>query len=249
MQGPHCIAPTPILGPEEVLVYDVDLAPGTARTDDLMSILDERERERALRFVTAELTRKYVVSHAMTRWGLARHLGIAPQGVSFVQGDHGKPSLSPRHESRLEFNISHSGDRCLIALGEVQMLGVDVERIRPLENWMDIAERFFAPRETEQLSVLPPNLVGAAFFGTWASKEAYIKALGLGLALNLASFEVEVDPNREAGLLWTLDANEGPAYWSMRRIEVGSRYRATLAVRGHCRQVHRIAVTTESFAP
>ena len=63
-------------------------------------------------------------------------------------------SRDPRGRPRLEgafaewdCNWSHSGDGLLIALGRGVRLGIDLERVRPRERALDLAQRFFTAPE------------------------------------------------------------------------------------------------------
>jgi 4'-phosphopantetheinyl transferase len=231
MSGSHRSPEELSIKPHDVHVYDIDLAVNDGSTDLLFGLLDSREREQANRFVTSELRRRHILSHGHLRIILGRYLGVTPEEVVFVQLIRGKPALDPVHGSPVTFNLSHSGDKCLVAVATERDIGIDVERVRPLAEWREIAQRFFSQRETARLSELPPELTEAAFFATWTRKEAYIKALGLGMALDLGAFEVEVDPRQESRLIWALDASEGPSAWCMRNVPVAPGYHAALAVR------------------
>jgi 4'-phosphopantetheinyl transferase len=232
MDGQRPSTSIPTIGPREVHVYDVGLELDAIDVEKLAKVLDERELATAARFATVSLRRKYVASHARLRSVLSRYLNLAPTEVRFLHGEQGKPWLDPCHRSNVRFNLSHSGEKGLVAITTNREVGIDVELIRPLEDWREIAERFFSQRETVRLSSLPPHLVERAFFATWSRKEAYVKALGLGLALDLGAFEVEVDPRNEARLEWTLDDLEGPTKWSLRDIHVGPEYHAAIAIEG-----------------
>jgi 4'-phosphopantetheinyl transferase superfamily len=52
---------------------------------------------------------------------------------------------------------------------------VDVELVRPDFGGDEIAERYFAPQEVEELRILPPSLRAEGFFLCWTRKEAYVK--------------------------------------------------------------------------
>ncbi|HMA92872.1 MAG TPA: 4'-phosphopantetheinyl transferase superfamily protein [Polyangiaceae bacterium] len=215
-----------------VHLYDIDLSRHYDDIESLRNVLSDHERTRAARFVTERLQHDYIVSHGVTRLILSRYVASAPEQLVFVQGEHGKPALDPSHSSSVRFNLSHSGNKCLIAVTNAREVGVDVEKIRPLDDWFEIAKRFFSARETEQLLQLPEALRRNGFFATWSRKEAYIKAIGMGLALELGSFAVEADPRVQARLLWTRDDAEEPAHWEMRTLRVEAGYHAALAVRG-----------------
>ena len=225
-----------------VHVFDFDLRVGDRELNELIQVLDEHEVAQAQRFATADLKRKYVASHGNVRHVLGRYLGVSPGEVRLFVGSHGKPSLHAAHASSLRFNLSHSGEKCLLALTLNREVGVDVERVRPLEDWREIAHRFFSNRETARLAELPAHLSEQAFFATWSRKEAYIKALGLGLALDLSSFEVEVDPRKPGQLIWAANETEGPKQWLMCDVDVDPEYRAALAVRDQ-----RCSITTRTF--
>jgi len=223
---------TPRIEPAAVHVYDIDLSRHYDEIESLRDVLSEHERSRAARFVTERLQHDYIVSHGATRLVLSRYVESAPDRLSFVQGEHGKPALDPCHSSSVRFNLSHSGNKCLIAVTNAREVGVDVEKLRALEDWLEIAKRFFSSRETEQLMLLPEALRRDGFFATWSRKEAYIKAIGMGLALELGSFAVEADPRAQARLVWTRDDAEEPAHWEMRTLQVEAGYHAAVAVRG-----------------
>jgi 4'-phosphopantetheinyl transferase len=54
-------------------------------------------------------------------------------------------------------------------------IGVDVERVRPLVDYAELAERFFPPSEAEGVTEQ------ADFFRRWTRIEAALKATGAGL--------------------------------------------------------------------
>src|SRR5438094_10495422 len=82
----------------------------------------------------------------------------------------------------LRFNVSHSKSLGLYAVTRDRRVGVDIERIRPLPDLDEIAERVFSPEERLALRRLPPARRPEGFFNCWSRKEAYGKAIGYGLA-------------------------------------------------------------------
>ena len=93
----------------------------------------------------------------------------------------------------LRFNLSHTDGliACAVTIG--REVGVDVEHIqRRLTH--DVAGRFFAPREVDDLKALPEDEQQRVFFDYWTLKEAYIKARGFGLALPLGDFAFTLAP-------------------------------------------------------
>ena len=53
------------------------------------------------------------------------------------------------------FNFSHSQDLALCALSRDRMIGVDIEHVRNLVGYADIAERFFSIQEIEAIAAQP----------------------------------------------------------------------------------------------
>lgn len=84
------------------------------------------------------------------------------------------------------YNLSHSGDYTLLALSDNEV-GVDIERIKPVD--LRLAEKFFTKKEWEAIEGAGGGAL-RLFYRTWVIKEAYLKALGVGLNRPLNSFEV-----------------------------------------------------------
>ncbi len=142
--------------------------------------------------------RRFVAARALLRQLLASYLGSEAGTVAFSYGTHGKPRLAGR-AGGLHFNLSHAGSRALFAFGG-NRVGVDLEVIRPLRDPDAVAKRFFSERETQMLAALHPSTRQRAFFACWTRKEAYVKALGTGIANTLPGFSVVIDPSSEPAL-------------------------------------------------
>lgn len=175
------------LAPDEVRVIAAGLDPGAARLHALSELLATDERARAERFVFELHRRRFSAARGLLREVLGALLGVAPASLRFQYGPHGKPRLAG---SWLSFNVSHSGERALVAIARERELGVDIEAVRGDVEHEAIARRFFAPGEQRALASLPEHARARAFFEVWTRKEAYVKLLGGGLAEGLQGFEV-----------------------------------------------------------
>jgi 4'-phosphopantetheinyl transferase len=80
-------------------------------------------------------------------------------------------------------------------------VGIDVEAIRPLADADAVAAHFFSRPEHAAYRALDPRDRPLGFFQCWTRKEAFIKALGEGLAHPLDSFDVSLAPGASAELL------------------------------------------------
>jgi 4'-phosphopantetheinyl transferase len=142
---------------------------------------------------------RWIVARATLREILGGCLGTDPRALVFSYGPQGKPALAtPAGE--LQFSLAHSAHLAMYAVTVGYPIGVDVERLRPVPEMGRIAERTFSPRECATLRGLPPTLRPAGFFNCWTRKEAYIKAVGLGLSYPLDRFSVSLAPGEPARL-------------------------------------------------
>ena len=101
----------------------------------------------------------------------------------------------------------------LLGIAESGRIGVDAESIRTGIEVEDLSRRFFAPAETEEILALAPDAQLAAFFTCWTRKEAFVKALGIGLSAPLDQFRVTVladEPARLVSVAW-----DHPDRWSL----------------------------------
>jgi 4'-phosphopantetheinyl transferase len=198
---------------------------------NLESILSADERERARRFYFQRDRSRWLVGRGCLRMLLGRYLDVPPETLSFGYGRFGKPHLNGL-ETPVQFNASHSGDILLIAVTLDRAVGIDVERIRSSLSVLEIAERFFSPRERGALAALPEALRTDAFFDCWTRKEAYIKARGEGLSLPLNGFDVAFGRGEPAKLLATRPDAAEACRWGLRELDIDDGYKAALAVEG-----------------
>lgn len=122
------------------------------------------------------------------RTGIARYLDIDEDIVDLHRSDTGRLVLaSPA--SDLRFSASHSGDALLLGFlrgdASVNLIGVDIERLKPRPNALALARRYFTAYEAGMLGTMPQPEREGAFHRLWTAKEALLKALGQGLAHGL----------------------------------------------------------------
>jgi 4'-phosphopantetheinyl transferase len=219
----------------EVDVWAVRLESSEHGAGALVATLSTDEQQRADRFHFDRDRWRFICGRGVLRQLLGTYLNVSPVDITFGYGTYGKPALSGRGEGLLKFNVSHSHELALVAVGDVEM-GVDVEAIRPMADADEIASRFFSSREVADLRALPLTLRDAAFFACWTRKEAYLKALGSGLARPLDGFTVTLAPATPIELVVHGDARE-TARWSIRELSPPAGYAAALVTEGCPTQV------------
>jgi 4'-phosphopantetheinyl transferase len=155
---------------------------------DCCLALSAEERGRADRFVRDQDRRAYIISHFELRRLLGEKLNVAPQDLKFSADEHGKPYL-PDYCENVHFNISHSGDYCLIGISG-EKIGVDIEKMSDKSDFMGISERFFARNECLYIKCRALAERQLAFYQIWTLKEAYVKAIGKGIVYGFEKFSV-----------------------------------------------------------
>lgn len=212
----------------QVWTLDLDQVDHLGRTWDRYLSVDERARSR--RFANETLRRRWVRAHGGLRVVLAGRIACDPASLRFRQGPYGKPEID-HPTSSLRFNLSRSRGLALVGITRGIPLGIDIEHVRPIPEMDDIAEARFSAAERTTLRNLPAPARLRAFFACWTRKEAYVKALGLGLSADLASFDVSLHPDQNASLLAIEGSRETAKAWSLIHFEPKPGYIGALALR------------------
>lgn len=200
------------------------ISPETHGTYQL--VLSDDELERAARFRFDIHRSRFTAARAILRTLAAGYLGLAPGDVEFCYGMNGKPEIAG---APFYFNASHSEDQGLFAFTQIAPLGVDLEHVRPVSEMVDIAGRFFSPREAAAILALPARERTVAFFRCWTRKEAFIKATGEGLSFALDRFAVSLDES--AALLCVEPDTAEASEWSLFHLDPEEGYIGALAIR------------------
>lgn len=221
------------LDADEVHVWRASLDRDAGEVERLRAVLAPDEQARAERFLFPDVRSRFVVARALLRMILARYAKAEPGELRFDYGPHGKPSLAaPWAREQVRFNMSDSHGMGLYAVARGRELGADIERVRDNISYERLALRCFSEAEFRSFRAAPPELRREAFFNGWTRKEAYIKAIGLGLSFPLKSFTVRLTPNEPAALLWVKDGADEPERWTMRALHPADGWAAAVAVEG-----------------
>jgi 4'-phosphopantetheinyl transferase len=214
----------------DVHVWTAHVGEGDRAAADWWRILDRQERTRAAQFSFERDRLRFIEAHGIVRRILAEYCDADAATLIFARNRHGKPSLVPRTKGpHLQFSVSHSGNCCMLAVALERSIGIDVEKVRDLPQAIDIAQGYFTPAEAGALAVLPGTVRRDAFFALWTHKEAMVKALGVGLATNLARVEFDLDERGELRLAaWNGDRSVARK-WSTFRLDAAPGYVAAIA--------------------
>jgi 4'-phosphopantetheinyl transferase len=163
------------------VVWWARLADHRPGLDDILSTSEVGRSDRLVR--AADRTRQRLGA-ALLRCAVAELTGSAPADVVVDRTchrcgrPHGRPVLPGTH---LHASVTHSGDLVGVALTRTAPIGLDVERIAPIDV-------HGLSRIVLDAGDKAPDLVG--FYTYWTRKEAVAKATGDGLAAPLAKVRV-----------------------------------------------------------
>ena len=223
-----------------VHVWSASLDVSADRLAILENALSPEERAQAARYRTALLTARYVAARGTLREILAAYLRLPPRELVLAYDENRRPLLdTSAHPHAPQFNVTHADGLALFAVTATRRIGVDVERVAPFANMLDVAKGFFSAAERASLTSVEPERVADTFFSIWTRKEAYLKANGMGLLAPLDAFDVSVGRDVPAKLLRVAnDAHEVSRWW-MAHLEPVDGFIGALAVEGkpiaaHC---------------
>jgi 4'-phosphopantetheinyl transferase len=178
----------------------------------LFGLLSEQEHRRAQAFAFAREIRRYVVSHAILRTLLGGAIGTPAPDVRLRTEIGRKPALEPENCDPVHFSLSRSGELVVIGLAP-RPLGVDIERLAHTMDVEDLAAHVLTSRERTAFEALDPASRPTAFLRCWTRKEAYLKAIGMGLAIPPTAVEVCFEAGRLLGAEPISDGVESAFGW------------------------------------
>ena len=135
------------------------------------SLLPSSERERARNFISSVDRARYVASRVALRHLLGAAGATVHQACSFSCSAAGKPYLP----GGPEFSMSRSGNIALVAISPQLSVGVDIERIRPVEVPAAWRQRFPA---LDRVAAIGPRIApdpSVEFLRAWTRLEALAK--------------------------------------------------------------------------
>jgi 4'-phosphopantetheinyl transferase len=189
--------------PGLVRVYSVDLDQPADVTDRLESLLTLEERDAPAPIRVARATMRTVLGEALNADPAT--VTISRRCEHCGHPTHGRPTVPDA--PGISFSLSHSGSFAVIALAAGgERVGVDVEEIRPRARLHALAARVLSDEEHAAWLALSGEADRlCSFLRAWTAKEAYLKALGIGIATRLRDVPARVDGWRTS----ELDAGAG----------------------------------------
>lgn len=159
-------------------------------------IMDCQEKEKAAQYRFYEDRMRYMAGKICTRILLMRYLN--ENSIVFLTHELGKTYHKKVFgKQSINFNISHSGEIVLLVFAFEMKVGIDVQKINEYLEYKEMANNFFSPVEAQDVNCGNIKL----FFQYWSAKEAYLKALGIGLGNGMDFFSVKGNVIEENGII------------------------------------------------
>lgn len=178
--------------PHETHLWQLHIPRGQPYRDLWFAWLSDDEQARAARFLRDEDRDRFVLSRGGLRYLLSGYLKDEPDAFTFSYNPYGKPALD---QSLLDlyFNLAHSGEWIVYGFSRCQWIGVDVEE-RVERTYLDsLIQRCLTVEEQSTLGCERSSRL-LDFLKYWTTKEAHLKALGLGLSYPMDEVQVELQP-------------------------------------------------------
>jgi 4'-phosphopantetheinyl transferase len=151
-----------------------------------LAALPRADRDRVPRAARAPRRAAHLAGRALLRAALEDATGRAGAELEIRTTPRGKPECS----GGPNVSVSHSGPWAVCALSAAGRVGVDVQVPVPGRRIESIARQYFGRGESDWVATQPKP----RFYMLWVLKEAYLKALGLGLAGGLDTLHCRIAP-------------------------------------------------------
>lgn len=192
--------------------------------------------------------REFLISRFSLRILLTDYFPDVPaQDWKFGTTSLGKPLvIGPIDISPVQFNVSHSNNRAIIAFSLTKALGVDVEHVRKIKAVQLVSESYFSTEEIVTMTKADPQEVHHVFFNYWTLKESFSKALGEGLSfpLDKVTFNVAKPSDIEKLSCITVDLADlrqtADGFWTFKLLNPVPEYQVAFAVLSDSNRVVRI---------
>jgi 4'-phosphopantetheinyl transferase len=197
--------------------------------------LSEEELARADAFRAEANRHEYITAHAALRAVLGGFLGVSGAEVRFTaRGAHAgeKPTLALANGlPNVRFNLSHTSGAALIGVTSGRELGVDIERMRPMDDLDGMARSVMSDAELQSWMDIEMTKRQTAFYRLWTRKESYLKAIGLGLYRDVhqVSVPVSFEPRVDACSVKDL---AGHGEWMVQDVNVPEGFAASVCYEG-----------------
>lgn len=162
-----------------VRIWSCELDRDASEVEEFESLLSSGEIRRARSFRFPTDRDRFIVAHGFVRRVLGAITEVECRDLKYAYEAEGKPRLRDHH---IEFSLSHSENLAVLAVSKDIRVGVDVEKLRSIEEWSSVASEYLPKDEFYAIRQAPLRERPELFLRFWTRQESLIKAAGLSLA-------------------------------------------------------------------
>lgn len=190
--------------------------------------------------------KRYIISHGFLRFLLGECLSIFPSKVEYSYNKFQKPLC--KQDPNLYFNMSHSNNYVCYVFSFNYKVGIDIEFINNIFKIEDLLPSIAAPEEA--LAFDKPYEADKAylFYKMWTIKEAFLKALGIGLSYPLSDIETTILPREKFKILTFDGSKKVQNEWTFMPIKFIPSYLGTVAVEKENEKINFHTLTSLCFS-
>lgn len=175
-----------------------------------ISCVQPEEKDRLGRFVFRRDVKASLTGRLLMRKFINEYAHIPYNEIRLGRNEQNKPVLRGA-PGRVSFNVSHQGDYSVLA-GETEdiKLGVDIMKLeytggKELSEFFRLMTRNFSAAEWKEIKEQSTSEFEqiAMFMRHWALKESYVKALGIGIVVDLEQIDFRTNSKLNDQLITT----------------------------------------------
>jgi 4'-phosphopantetheinyl transferase len=158
--------------------------------DDAARLIDDAEQRRAQARRQPVDRDRLILCYALHRLLLGQFLRCDATTLPLWRDPAGCPRVA---DGDIRTSLSHAGGCAAVAVTSSGPVGVDIEPAARAHVMADIVERLCHPEDMAMIGALHPKLRDQALLRLWVRKEAYLKAAGTGLQMEMNTFPAPQD--------------------------------------------------------
>ncbi|MCC0093864.1 4'-phosphopantetheinyl transferase superfamily protein [Streptomyces flavotricini] len=198
--------------------------PGSATA---LRILLGRDWARYRDTADATTRHRFLASRLAIRYTAAAALGCGPAELDLSYKPGGRPYL--RGFDQIDLSLTHTDDLIAVGISRNGRIGVDTEPADRRLSFELLQDQVCTAAERAELAALGERGQNAGMLRLWTLKEAYTKALGLGLRMGFAEFGFATATGGETGLLTPDGSPATHGEWAFGTYPVAGRYLLSVA--------------------
>ena len=214
------------------------LPPLASIAPEILHLLSPEERQR-LHTLRRESDRQlFLATRLLVRSVLSEYAAIPPSEWRFAANAFGRPHLAPEIVARMEqsarrlhFNLSRSGSLAVCAISRSGEIGVDIEEEHSAIDPLEIAPGILSEAELQAFRDTPAHKRVPTPLNYWTLKEAYLKARGIGLTVDVKHIAFLDIGSTGFHAHFSAILADSPVSWQFDLLRVFKRYRIAIAFR------------------